>query len=50
MEAEGEGCNPVKLDLAPVIYYWPFQGGTFIVILFVNCYVVFYFQMFTFKQ
>ena len=44
MGAEGEGRDPVKLALAtipppprhhtPVIYYWPFQGGTFIVVLF----------------
>ena len=39
MEAEGEGWDPVKR---------PFQGGTFIAVLFVKCSVVFHVQMFFF--
>ena len=31
-----------------VIHYWSFRGGTFIVVLFVKCYVVFHFLMFYF--
>ena len=34
MEAEGEGWGPVKLACHPVMYYWPFQGGTFIMVHF----------------
>ena len=51
----GESWDAVKLKpphpLPPtpsVIHYWPFQGGTFTVVLFVNCYVVFHFLMFFF--
>ena len=32
-----------------VIHYWPFQSSTFIVALFVYCYVVFHFLMFFFS-
>ena len=54
MEAEGKGWDPVKLaeiprptpSLHPVINYWPFQGGIFIVVIFVKCYQCF--QMFFF--
>ena len=58
MEAEGERQDPVKLALAapapapppplpgPINHYWPFQNGTFNVVLFVNCYVVFHFLFF----
>ena len=51
MEAEGKGWDPIKLAKAPpprVIHYWPFLGGILIVVLFVNCYVVFHFPMFFF--
>ena len=43
MEAEDEGWDPVKLASTPPSHYWPFQDGTFIVVLFANCYVVFHF-------
>ena len=43
MEAGGQGSDPVKLVEAHhphptplVIYYWPFQGDTFIVVLLLN--------------
>ena len=47
MEAEGEGWDLVKLALAPlpVMYCWPLQGCTFIVVLLVKRYVVYYLQM-----
>ena len=57
---EGEGQDPVKppptptptplktQHTPPVIHYWPFRGGIFIVVLFVNCYIVFHFLMFYF--
>ena len=57
METEGEGLDPVKrasaprhpaLSHTPVICYWPFQGATFILVLFVKCSVVFHLQMFFF--
>ena len=63
MEAEGKGWDPVKLALGPppppppptpfsltplVIHYWSFQGSAFIVVYFVNCYVVIHFLMFFF--
>ena len=40
LEDDGEGWNPVKPEAAllsfpspsPVIHYWPFRGGTFIVV------------------
>ena len=48
MEAEGEGWDPIKaIPLPPlphVIYYWPYQGGTFIMVLFVKYSVVFHLQ------
>ena len=47
MEAEGEVWDPVSLSPL-VIHYWPFQGGTFTMALFVDCYVVFRFLMFFF--
>ena len=44
------GLGPRKASLSPsVIHYWPFQGGTFIVLLFVACYVVFNFLLFFFS-
>ena len=62
MEAESEGWDPVKDSLSHppphthtqiharprVIHYWSFRGGTFLVVLFVKCYVVFHFLMFYF--
>ena len=64
MEAECEGWDPVKELKHPpptprpqytqiharprVIHYWSFPGDTFIVVLFVKCYVVFHFLMFYF--
>ena len=60
MEAEGEDWGPVKLAYdptpshppIPLIHYWPFQGpfqgGSFIVVLFIYCYVMFHFLMFFF--
>ena len=54
MEAKDEVWDPVKLVKAPlpsspVIHYWPFQGGTFIVVLFFhNCYVVFHISLLMF--
>ena len=45
----GWACRSLKANLSPhlalIIHYWPFQGGSFIVILFVNCYVAFHFLM-----
>ena len=57
MEAVRDSWDPVNLSLSsppplprphlpPVIHYWPFQGSTFIVLVSVNCYVVFNFLMF----
>ena len=45
----GFGCRKASLSPAPspppplanAIHYWPFQDGTFIVVLFVNCYGMF---------
>ena len=45
MEVESEGWDPVKLAKAPVIYNWPFQDGTFIVVFFDNCSVLFHLRM-----
>ena len=57
MDAESKGWDRVKLALTPppplhhhththkIIRYWLFRGGTFILPLFVNWYVVFYFLM-----
>ena len=37
MEAEGRvGIHKASLS-PPAIYYWLFQGGTFIVVYFVKC-------------
>ena len=44
MKAEGEGWDPLKLAKA----YCLFQGGTFIVVIFVHCYVMFHFRTFFF--
>ena len=39
MEAEGEGWDSMKLALVPqVIHYWPFRGGTFIVVSVLQCF------------
>ena len=43
------GSRKVSLSL-PVIHYWSLQGGTFIVVRFVNCYVVFHFLKFSFNN
>ena len=47
MEAEGESWDSVKLAWDPLfcIFYWPFQGDTIIVVIFVKCSVVFHLQM-----
>ena len=56
MEAEGEDWDPIKIALAPsspstpVIHYWPFQGGTFIVVHFIYCIVVFHFLSWLYTQ
>ena len=63
MEDESKGLESCKASLSflthtqthihtrPwVIHYWPFRGGTIIVVLFVKCYVVFHFLMFYFQQ
>ena len=43
--------GPRKTSLSlPLIHYLPFQSGTFDVVLFANCYVVFHFLMFFFYQ
>ena len=45
----GRGLGSRKASLLPqIIHYWPFQGGTFIVVLFGNIYVVFHFLTFFF--
>ena len=42
MDDEVKGWEPVKLAYGPpVIYYRPFQGGTFNMVLSVKCSVVF---------
>ena len=54
IEAEGEGWDPHPPPTSPppthtnTPHYWIFQGGTLIVVLVVNCYVVFHFLMFLF--
>ena len=46
MEAEGEGWDPVWASLGlQVEHYWPFRGDAFVVVLFINCYVVFHFLL-----
>ena len=45
MEAEGEGWDPIKLAYARPHPLSP-QGGTFIVVLFVNYYIMVHFLMF----
>ena len=45
------GFGYLKASLSPlVIHYWPFQGDTYIVVMFINCYVVFHFLMFLFHN
>ena len=39
---------PSRLPTLTVIHYRPFQGGTFIVVRFVDCYLAFHFLMFFF--
>ena len=46
MEAESKGWDLVKLTKA--IYYSLFQGGTFNLVFFPKCSVVFHLQMFFF--
>ena len=58
MEVESKGWGSRKASLSSpaqhthtntrafrVIHYWQFRGGNFIVVLFVQCYVVFYFLL-----
>ena len=40
VEAEGEGACETSLSPSVILYYWSFQGNTFVVILFVFYFVL----------